>query len=127
MSEFAELMYSVFALQQPMTLEEITSVTDGHTLLMSHAQTPEWFAAAASLKSSLPDMAPELSASHRNSPSVDGIDLVWLYAPELQELEREDDAAQDVGAHVRGDDISPDQRVASVQIGLLRELLDFDA
>lgn len=77
--------YACFALQQPLTLDQLADATDGHGFPLASAQTPEWFAAAGSAGSSLEGTAPELAVHVSGSDaSQDRLDLVRMYAPELE-------------------------------------------
>ncbi len=79
--------YAQFALQQPLTLEQLAVAADEMSFPQATTQTPEWFSAAGSPGSSLVDTAPELSVGTSGGMSADGteekLDLVRMYAPEL--------------------------------------------
>lgn len=131
MREFAEVAYACFALQQPLDLAELAAGAREHRLPMADAQTPDWFAAAASTGSSLLDMAPELvvlptdlDAAER--VDVGGIDLVRMYAPELAALE--DDGAEVVPEPVVPTTDAPKAQRdrSSVKFDLLKELADLE-
>lgn len=124
MTEFRDATYAFFALQQPVSLEEMPELTPEQRLLMATARTPEWFAAAASSASRLSEIAPELQVldDEGDHADVSGIDLVWLYAPELREIEGLATSAPEPQASVA----PADHRAPAVQISLLRELSDFD-
>lgn len=126
MSELADVAFAVFALQQPVSLDEMAEQAREHRLIMASANTPGWFAAAAS-SSSLPEIAPELheAQSAIDAESREVMDLVWLYAPELRDIEPAGSQAV-----APATPISPEIRessASSVQIGLLRQLSDFDS
>lgn len=126
MSELADVAFALFALQQPVSLEEMAERAHERRLIMASAHTPGWFAAAAS-SSSLPDIAPELRGDQSaiDAANREVIDLVWLFAPELRELEsREDLTPVEEDAAIP---VKRDSAAAVVQIGLLRELSDFDS
>ncbi len=125
MSELAAVAFAMFALQQPVPLAALEHAAEERRLIMASANSPEWFAAAAS-STSLPDIAPELSTHETAAQAADRevMDLVWLYAPELRELEAEGPQAMPAqSASV------PEREPgsSSVQIGLLRQLSDFDS
>ena len=126
MSELADVAFAVFALQQPVTLDAMAERAREHRLIMASVHSPGWFAAAAS-SSSLPDIAPELHAdqSDLDAANREVMDLVWLYAPELRDLEPEDSSTASEQEQVRP--IKPEPANSSVQIGLLRQLSDFDS
>lgn len=82
----ASSAYASFALQQPLSLEQLAVAADDLSFPLATTQTPEWFSAAGSPGSSLADTAPELVVG-RGAGSADGsqekLDLVRMYAPEL--------------------------------------------
>lgn len=124
MSEFSDATYAFFALQQPVTLEEMAELTPEQRLLMASARTPEWFAAAASSASRLSEIAPELRVmGDQDGADVDGIDLVWLFAPELRTVEEAPSSTTSAAPEAAG---GLDQRPPAVQISLLRELSELD-
>lgn len=126
MSELADVAFAVFALQQPVSLDAMAEQAREHRLIMASANTPGWFAAAAS-SSSLPEIAPELhqAQSTINADSREVMDLVWLYAPELRNVEQARSQAIDPPAP-RSPEIR-ETSASSVQIGLLRQLSGFDS
>lgn len=130
MSELADVAFAVFALQQPVSLAAMAQPAHERRLIMASAHSPGWFAAAAS-SSSLPDIAPELNADQSDPGSADRevMDLVWLYAPELREVERDEaePAAPPASSSGVPGPIARESPASSVQIGLLRQLSDFDS
>ena len=130
MSELADVAFAVFALQQPVSLDEMAAPARERRLIMASANTPGWFAAAAS-SSNLPDIAPELTA-HQSGSQLErheGMDLVWLYAPELRELEPQAPGipAQEADRASSAQPSASRTTDSSVHIGLLRQLSDFDS
>lgn len=101
--------YALFALQQPLELDEMRAGASTRSLLMADASAPDWFAAAAASGASLLEMAPELREFANESTP----DLVHLYRPELEE---QPEAAPPPA----------DERAPSVKIDLLKELADLD-
>ena len=96
----ASAAYALFALQQPIELPELAAAAADWRFPLAATQTPDWFAAAASGESSLLEMAPELQVLPTDLEAADrvdvsGIDLIHVYAPELQSIEEldEDEAA----------------------------------
>lgn len=130
MNPLGDLTRAMFALQQPIGLEEIASGLESGHWPMADAQTPNWFAAAATSGSSLLDMAPELQVlpadlDEADRVDVEGIDLVRIYAPELAGLE--DDVPTSAPVVVAEPAPRPAAAPgASVQLGLLKELSDLD-
>ena len=123
--------YAQFALQQPLTLEQLAAAADEMTFPLATTQTPEWFSAAGSPGSSLVDTAPELSVGASGAASADGseekLDLVRMYAPELgQEVPR---AAPPTPPAARTPDVDPEPETDTPQddaLGMLRELDNLD-
>jgi hypothetical protein len=122
--------YALFALQQRLPLSQLLDASGERTFPLAFAQTPEWFSAASGDESSLLDTAPELlvmSDDDEEDVDVTGIDLIHVYAPELQAaaaLEDDDEpeppparAKEAAGPHAPG---------TATQIGLLREISDLD-
>ena len=131
MREFAEVAYACFALQQPLDLAELAAGARERRLPMADAQTPDWFAAAASTGSSLLETAPELvvlptDLDAAEQVDVGGIDLVRIYAPELAGLE--DDAAPAAPEPVAATPHDPRAHAdrSSVKFDLLKELADLE-
>ena len=123
----ASAAYAMLALLQPASLEELRAATPHHEFPLAASTTPEWFAAAAAEESSLLETAPELLvlAPDMESPDdvdVRGIDLIHVYAPELQGLEDDDDEPEPAPPAPA----SATKPRAATQIGLLRELSDLD-
>lgn len=82
----ASSAYALFALQQPLTLEQLAVAADDLSFPLATTQTPEWFSAAGSPGSSLADTAPELVVGQgpgSANGSEEKLDLVRMYAPEL--------------------------------------------
>jgi hypothetical protein len=125
----ASAVYCLFALQQRLPLEQLAEAAPGRAFPMSLAQTPEWFAAASAHGSSLLDTAPELlglPTGADNRVDLSGLDLIRVYAPELQAAaDLEDDGLEPPPA------AEPVKRAATpgtaTQIGLLREISDLDS
>jgi hypothetical protein len=123
--------YALFALQQPIELPELAAAAPGWRFPLAATQTPDWFAAAASGESSLLDTAPELQVLPADLEAADrvdvsGIDLIHVYAPELQsieDLEEEEEPAPEPSAKAP----APEQPRTSTQLGLLKELGNLDA
>jgi hypothetical protein len=128
MTEFRDATFACFALQQPVSLDDMAELTPEQRLLMATARSPEWFAAAASSASRLSEIAPELHVLDDDTDPADvsGIDLVWLYAPELRSVEDPASSTPDGGEAQSALPAPPDQHPPAVQISLLRELSDFD-
>lgn len=127
MSEaLAAASYALFALEQPIPMEDLRAAAPDRSFPLASQSTPDWFANAAADDYDLHETAPELLVLPGGGADVDvtGIDLIHVYAPELAGLE--DDAVGD----------APDQREppivthaaprTSTQLGLLRELDDLD-
>jgi len=124
----AAAAYALFALEQPLGLPELAGAATAGRFPLAATQTPEWFAAAASGEYNLHDVAPELqvlSADLEAADRVDvsGIDLIHVYAPELQsieDLEDEEPVAPPAPA------VAEKPRT-STQLGLLKELGNLEA
>lgn len=117
--------YALFALDQPLTLEEIAEGARSGTFPAAAPHTPEWFAAAAD-SDDLLSMAPELRVLPPDAAGdvdVSGVDLIRVYAPEMA---RGSDAASpavqdgDGGAHPHRE---PRE---SLRLSLLQELGGLD-
>ena len=104
------VVYALFALQQPLDLDELRAGSATGALPMSDATAPDWFAAAAAAGASLLEMAPELRGLADEATQATP-DLVHLYRPELQDEEQP--APSGDGA-------------PSVKIDLLKELAELD-
>lgn len=116
--------YALFAFEQPLALDEIAQGARAGAFPAAATHTPEWFAAAAEA-SSLLDMAPELRVLADDSDSADevdvsGIDLIRVYAPEMQAAAEEPEAAAPVPVP------APATPRTSTQLGLLKELGNLD-
>lgn len=122
--------YALFALEQPLDLEQVAQGARAGAFPAAASRTPEWFAAAAE-GADLLDMAPELQVlptdlEEADRVDVTGIDLIHVYAPEM--------AAERAAAH-EAEQPEPEPPAAepvekprtSTQIGLLKELGDLDS
>ncbi len=119
--------YALFALQQPLTLGELAVGARDRTFLSAVNHTPDWFAAAAG-DSSLLEMAPELQVLPTDLEAADrvdvsGIDLIHVYAPELNGIE---DIEEPVAPPEPAADPVAQPRT-STQLGLLKELGNLDS
>lgn len=119
--------YAMFALQQPLSLAQLTEAARDTRFPMASAQTPEWFAAAASGTSSLLETAPELVVLPADLDSADavdvsGMDLVHMYAPELESIEEIEEPAAVAAPETE----APAAPRTSTQLGLLKELGNLD-
>lgn len=106
------VVYALFALQQPLDLDELRAGAATGSLPMSDATAPDWFAAAAASGASLADIAPELR-DVVNEPTQSTPDLVRLYRPEL-------------GASDQEHAVPPTASTESVKIDLLKQLAELD-
>ena len=89
----ARQCFSLFALEQEVTLDVLQEASTDLALPMASAHAPQWFAAAAEPEAPLVDQAPELQILPEEavagagradlSAKVADIDLVSMYAPEL--------------------------------------------
>lgn len=105
------LVYALFALQQPLELDELRAGAATRSLPMADASAPDWFAAAAASGASLLEMAPELrDLVDESMPTTP--DLVHLYRPELEEQPEVTEPAA--------------ERAPTVKIDLLKELAELD-
>ena len=125
----ASAAYALFALQQPIKLPELAAAAPGWRFPLAATQTPDWFAAAASGESNLLEMAPELQVLSVDLEAADrvdvsGIDLIHVYAPELQSIA---DLDEDEGVPApTAPAPPPEQPRTSTQLGLLKELGNLD-
>ncbi len=122
--------YALFALQQPLDLPDLAAAAPSWRFPLAATQTPDWFAAAASGESSLQDVAPELqvlSADLEEADRVDvsGMDLIHVYAPELQSIEDLDE--DEPVAAPAAPAPAAEQPRTSTQLGLLKELGNLEA
>ena len=120
--------YALFALEQPIGLEEIAQGARARAFPAAATHTPDWFAAAAE-GADLLDMAPELqvlSADLEEAERVDvsGIDLIHVYAPEMADRDESAEPAEEPD-ETPAAPAAPTPRT-STQIGLLKELGDLD-
>jgi hypothetical protein len=122
--------FAIFALQQPLPLEEISEAAETGRLPLAASQTPNWFSAAASEESSLLETAPELLVLPADLDSADavdvtGIDLIHVYAPELEAIAGiEDDPEEELPER---DAPAVETPRTSTQFGLLKELSNLDS
>lgn len=125
--------YALFALQQPLSLDEIATGSRAGAFPAAATHTPEWFAAAAE-GLDLIEMAPELQVlptdlEAAEQVDVSGIDLIHVYAPELSPATGK---AADTAAAPDEDKPAPKpaeptaQPRTSTQLGLLKELGNLD-
>lgn len=120
----AAASYALFALEQPIPIEELRAATSDRSFPLASQSTPDWFANAAADDYDLHETAPELLVLPGGGDEVDvtGIDLIHVYAPELAGLEDEPDSGPEP-------DLEPATSATprtSTQLGLLRELDDLD-
>ena len=125
----ASAAYALFALQQPIELPELATAAPGWGFPLAATQTPDWFAAAASGESSLLDTAPELQVLSSDLEAagrvdVSGIDLIHVYAPELQSIEDLDE--EEPAPAPAAPAPAAEQPRTSTQLGLLKELGNLD-
>jgi hypothetical protein len=126
----ASAAYALFALQQPIELPELAAAAPGWRFPLAATQTPDWFAAAASGESSLLDVAPELQVLSSDLEAADrvdvsGIDLIHVYAPELQSIEDLDE--EEPAPAPAAPAPAAEKPRTSTQLGLLKELGNLDA
>jgi hypothetical protein len=126
----AAAAYALFALEQPLGLPELAAAAPAGRFPLAATQTPEWFAAAASGGYNLHDVAPELqvlSGDLEGADRVDvsGIDLIHVYAPELQSIEDLEEEPEPVAPPVPA--AAAEKPRTSTQLGLLKELGNLDA
>lgn len=121
------MAYALFAFHQPVPLGDLAAASPSRAFPLAAQQTPDWFAAAATGESSLLDTAPELQTlpleeMDAANAEVTGIDLIRMFAPELQAID--DETVQPVrkAARVPEDDASQ----TATQLGLLKELFNLD-
>ncbi|MDO8732059.1 MAG: hypothetical protein Q7L55_05735 [Actinomycetota bacterium] len=129
MSEYSDAAFAMFGLQQPLTLAEIAEIAPELRFRMAGSQIPHWFAAAADGDSTLPEIAPELQALLAGKDvtgALDGVDLVRLFAPELQVLTGPNGGAGAEKIPAGESAQVSEQPTGAVQIGLLLELSDLD-
>ena len=79
--------FATVALHQRLSLAELAAGSGGRDFPARTMQTPGWFSAAASRASRLAEMAPELVATPEDR---DRLDLIHMYAPELDAVPDED-------------------------------------
>lgn len=119
--------YALFALEQPLSLDEIAAGARAGTFPGAALHTPGWFAAAAD-SGDLLSMAPELQAlppDGDDEADLTGVDLIRVYAPEMAERralpeEPTERTYRDV------DSAEQTQPRESTRISLLRELENLD-
>lgn len=120
--------YALFALEQPIDLEDIAQGARARAFPAAATHTPDWFAAAAE-GADLLDMAPELQVlptdlEEAERVDVSGIDLIHVYAPEMAERGEPGEEPEEAPAPPAASP-TPTPRT-STQIGLLKELGDLD-
>ena len=120
----ASAAYALFALQQSIDLPELSAAAPAWRFPLAATQTPDWFAAAASGESSLLETAPELQVLPSDLEAADqvdvsGIDLIHVYAPELQSIE---DLDEQEPTPAPAPAAAAEQPRTSTQLGLLKEL-----
>ena len=128
----AAAAYALFALQQPLPLSQLSASAEQRVFPLAFAQTPDWFAAASDSASSLLDTAPELlvlpgDGDDDSDVDVTGIDLIHVYAPELQSVEDLDDDEEPPARVEPAATPPPTSPDTARQLGLLRELSDLDS
>jgi len=121
--------YALFALEQPIGLEEIAQGARARAFPAAATHTPNWFAAAAE-GADLLDMAPELQVlptdlEEAERVDVSGIDLIHVYAPEMTERGETPEPDEEPDETASTPTPAPTPRT-STQIGLLKELGDLD-
>lgn len=121
--------YALFALEQPLDLDQIEQGARAGAFPAAASHTPEWFAAAAE-GADLLEMAPELQvlpADLEKADQVDlsGIDLIHVYAPEMA-VERGEADEEEPALPARPAAPAEKPRT-STQLGLLKELGDLDS
>ena len=122
--------YAMFALLQPLSIDELRAAAPMRAFPLATSTTPDWFSAAASDESSLLETAPELlvlvpGMDDAEDVDVSGIDLIHVYAPELQGIEELDEEPEPARADPK-DPPAPATPRTSTQIGLLKELSGLD-
>jgi hypothetical protein len=126
----ASAAYAMFALLQPISLDELRDAAATHSFPLAETTTPDWFAAAAADDSSLLETAPELLVLAPDLDSTDevdvtGIDLIHVYAPELQGVEDLEEEPPPPAPPAKPAPAPATPRT-STQIGLLKELSNLD-
>lgn len=129
MSALSGAAFAMFALQQPLSLQELAASAGDNRLPMADPHTPDWFAAMATGGSSLMDIAPELrvlpaEAELPSAPGASGLDLVRIYSDQIAELDV-DEVGAPAAPPEEGASKAP-MPEASRQIGLLKELEGLD-
>ena len=122
--------YALFALEQPLSLDDIATGARAGAFPAAATHTPEWFAAAAE-GADLLDMAPELRVlptdlEQAEQVDVSGIDIIHIYAPEMAAAREDEDESAEAEPAPPPTPVAPTPRT-STQIGLLKELGDLDA
>ena len=127
----ASTAYALFALEQPIPLDELGQGARAEAFPAAQVHTPEWFAAAAE-GSDLLEMAPELQVlpadlEAAEEVDVSGIDLIRVYAPEMQAaVQAHEEQKRKAEEPVPAAPPPPPTPRTSTQIGLLKELDDLD-
>lgn len=120
--------FALFALDQPLTLEEIAEGARSGTFPASAPHTPEWFAAAAD-SDDLLSMAPELRVLPPDAAGevdVSGVDLIRVYAPEMARGSESAPQAVEEGAADGRPPREAQEPRESLRLSLLQELGDLD-
>lgn len=122
----AAASYALFALEQPIPIEELRAAAPDRSFPLASQSTPDWFANAAADDYDLRETAPELLVLPGGGADVDvtGIDLIHVYAPELAGLE--DDSDDDALGELEPSAAKDAAPRTATQLGLLRELDDLD-
>ena len=132
----AAAAYALFALEQPLSLHEISVGARAGAFPAAATHTPEWFAAAAE-GSDLLEMAPELQVLPTDLEAAEqvdltGIDLIHVYAPEMAAASSVREDEDDEDDEDTPEAVAPPERPAApkpgaaTQIGLLKELGGLD-
>ena len=127
----ASTAYALFALEQPLALDEIAQGSRAGAFPAAATHTPEWFAAAAE-GLDLIEMAPELQVLPTDLEAAEqvdlsGIDLIHVYAPEMAGGRAADDAdSEDEDDAAAAPAPTAEKPRTSTQLGLLKELGGLD-
>lgn len=124
--QLARAAYAQIALEQSLSLAKIAEAATNAALPLANSHSPDWYLAAASPNASLTDVAPELQVidADHDAPAPAKLDLVRMYAPEL-DVEEDDEPAAEREMPAPAPDERPTTDDAS-RMGLLRELSDVD-
>jgi len=130
--------YALFALEQPLSLDEIAAGVQRRVFPAAALHTPEWFAAAAEgqdLLAIAPELQPGIVPDEQDQRLAD-VDLIRVYGTPSTDLP-EEEAASDTSpadpvaasSHRPEDEVpqeEPPRPNPPVHIGLLKELGDLD-